>query len=48
MVCKGTANRVKYKRKEENLRFFINFPDKILSVREKAVPLHPQNGTREF
>ena len=45
---KGTEKWAKNKRKEKNLRFFINFPLKILVVQEKVVPLHPQNRTREF
>ena len=28
--------------KVEKLHFFINFPLKILSIQEKALPLHPQ------
>ena len=47
-VHKGTANRAKYKEELKNLRFFINFPRKILVVREKVVPLHPQNRNNEF
>ena len=47
-VHKGTANRAKYKEKSKNLRFFINFPRKILVVREKVVPLHPQKRNNEF
>jgi len=43
MYLKGTANRAKCKIKEEILRFFINFPLKILLVSEKVVPLHPQS-----
>ena len=45
---KGTANWAKNKGFEKKLRFFINFPPKILLVQEKVVPLHPQNRTREF
>ena len=47
-VHKGTANRAKNKENEKNLQFFINFPRKILVVREKVVPLHPQNRNNEF
>ena len=42
-VHKGTVNWSKNKENAEILRFFINFPRKILVVREKVVPLHPQN-----
>ena len=41
-VHKGTVNWSKNKENAEILRFFINFPRKILVVREKVVPLHPQ------
>ena len=47
-VHKGTVNWSKNKEKAENLRFFINFPLKILVVQEKVVPLHPQNRNNEF
>ena len=47
-VHKGTVNWAKNKENEKILRFFINFPRKILVVQEKVVPLHPQNRTREF
>ena len=47
-VGKVTVNRAKNKEKAENLRFFINFPRKILVVQEKVVPLHPQNRNNEF
>ena len=47
-VHKGSVNRAKNKEKTEILRFFIIFPQKILVVPEKVVPLHPQNRTREF
>ena len=39
-VHKGTVNWSKNKENAEILRFFINFPRKILVVREKVVPLH--------
>ena len=44
-VHKGTVNWSKNKEKVKNLRFFIIFPQKILVVQEKVVPLHPQNRT---
>ena len=47
-VGKVTVNRAKNKEKAKNLRFFINFPRKILVVQEKVVPLHPQNRNNEF
>ena len=47
-VHKGTVNWSKNKENAEILRFFINFPRKILVVREKVVPLHPQNRNNEF
>ena len=47
-VHKGTVNWSKNKENAKILRFFINFPRKILVVREKVVPLHPQNRNNEF
>lgn len=46
-VHKGTVNWSKNKENAEILRFFINFPRKILVVREKVVPLHPQNKNKD-
>ena len=40
---KGCEIRAKNKEKAKKLRFFINFPLKVLVVRKKVVPLHPQN-----
>ena len=48
LCFKGSVNWPKNKEKAKNLRFFINFPLKILVVPEKVVPLHPQNRTSEF
>ena len=48
LCFKGAANRAKNKEKQKNLRFFTNFPRKILVVQEKVVPLHPQNRNNEF
>ena len=45
-VHKGSVNRAKNKEKTEILRFFIIFPQKILVVPEKVVPLHPQNRNK--
>ena len=46
MSDKGTLNRSNNKRKVEILRFFIKFLQKVLVIREKVVPLHPQFRTR--
>ena len=42
LKCKGTDKTENNKGKAKILRFFINFPAKVLVVREKVVPLHPQ------
>ena len=47
LKCKGTDKTANNKEKVKILRFFIIFRPKVLVVRKKAVPLHPQNRNED-